>query len=394
MPKEPKTKTGKAAPVVLIHGADEHNVSARAREIVDRLMPPSEQPLGLTIMDGAAGSVAEALSVIGQCVEEIRTSGFLGRKIVWLRNATFLGQDAASKSEHLRNSIDTLASAITAGLPPQHTLVVTAPSVNAKSGLMKACRFAGEVIKFDLQKYQKGENDAVRHARAAFAKHGLLGPENVLDALVERVGTDTRLLDQEIGKLAAFLGDEKNVGHDDLEAVISASRDSTAWTLQDAVGDRHAARAMDALSRLLFKNEAPIGLLMCIETRFRHLLVFREALDKRWVRLSKHTGRGRSHTALVKDNIPERMKQPFTEAISSERGEMHEFVQSKLAGQAERFELEELAACRETIMRTRQAMVSSGTPPALLLKLLIVRLCRVAENDPSINASSGARQLI
>lgn len=374
----PTAQKVKRAPVFLIHGENEFLVSAKARDIVNELVPRDQQTLGLRIIEGKANNVAEALSILNQCLEAVRTFGFLRGMVVWLRGATFFGQDPIAKSTGVQESVNTLASTITTGMPQGHTLIVTASAVDEKSIFAKTCRNSGNVICFDVPKPSQRDKDAIPYANAAFLKHGLRATKDIIAAFVEKVGTDTRQLEQEINKLSVYLGTRKDVGADDLEAIVSISRETFAWNLQDAVGTRDVARSLKILSRLLFQNEDPIGLVMCLENRFRHLLIFREALDNRWIRIN--AGRN-NYSALVKGAIPESMERLLSQALTSDKGKMTPYVQGKLATDANAFTYEELVNCRQLILETRRALVSSTAPGSILLQLLIIKLCRRRRNS-------------
>ena len=78
-------------------------------------------------------------------------------------------------------------------------------------------------------------------ASDAFRKAGLnIGPD-ALGEFLEKTGTDTRQIVQEVEKLSVYLGDRKNVQVADVHAIVSPSREAV-MPIQS--GDTSAALSM------------------------------------------------------------------------------------------------------------------------------------------------------
>jgi DNA polymerase-3 subunit delta len=356
------------AQVHLIYGEDEFSVSAQARAILRQAIPAEEETLGLETIDARAGTVADALNFIQKCREAILTVGFLGgRKAVWLRNANFLDQGILGKSKDVRARLKDLGDAIEKGLPAGHWLVITAPDVDEKSEFFKACQAAGETLAFKSEKAWQREKPALAFAAEAFRELGLAAAGDALEAFVLKVGTDSRQLRQEAEKLAIYLGAERTVRLKDIEAIVAPTREIFSWDLEDALGKRDLGAALRVLRQLLFQKEEPIRLMIGIESRFRSLFLLREALDKRWIRLSGEY--------MVKDAMTAEQEQLFYQALNDNRLKSA-YVGGKRTQQALNFTSAELDACRARILATRRQLVSSSLPPPLAMELLVIKLCQ------------------
>ncbi len=366
-------KTVDMKPVFLIYGEDEFPVSTRTHQLIDQLMSPDEKTMGLEMIDGKADNSSVAIKILRQCLEAIRTIGFLnGRKVVWLRGATFFDQGVVARSKDVQETVSALTTFITSGIPAGHTLIVTAPAVYKKSGFYQACQRAGEIITFAMPKAWNRDSSAVQYARTAFQKYGLRARENVISAFAQKVGTNTRQLDQETNKLSVFLAPRQDVYHDDLELIVSASRDMFVWDIEDSVATGQLARSIKILRQLTFQKEPPIRLLMRLDRLFRNLLVFREAIDNRWITLNTNANQ---HPHTGHEKSPGNMNQLFSQALSSGKGRMPAFVEKKLTEQAKTFSRDSLFKSQELILETRQKLVSSKIPPLILLEILIIKLC-------------------
>ena len=203
-------------------------------------------------------------------------------------------------------------------------------------------------------------------------EHGLRMSDAARQAFLEKVGTDTRLIVNELEKLIAYVGERTDVVPADIAAVTCAARGAISWDLPDAFGRKQLARALTILRRLAFQRESPIGLLIALESRIRDLTIYREGLDKGWLRVA---GKDRFGKPQVKwDNVPPDIDAIFSQEFQKDPRATHPFRIGLLAAQASRFSLQELAVCRSAAVEAHTDLVSSGMSPWLVLELLLIRL--------------------
>ncbi len=371
MTAKPKNETGGADKAVhLVYGEDEYLVSTNAKELVDRLCPKADQAFGLEIVDARVGLVDEAIAAIGRCLDGLRTLGFLGgRKVVWLRDATFLGSGVIGESADVKGRLDELVKLIKAGLPPGQILVVSASKVDGRSAFFKACQSAGSVTKFELpDKSYQLEQQARGMASDAFRKAGLnIGPD-ALGEFLEKTGTDTRQIVQEVEKLSVYLGDRKNVQVADVHAIVSPSREAISWDLADAVGSRDLTRALKVLRQLLFQGENEVGLIIGLEGRFRDLLLYREALDRRWLSV----GGEEPWLKVEWRQSPE--VDEFASSLAKDPRTVNIYRAGKLVAQARRFSRQELVRCQALTLAAHESIISSTYAKELNLEFLLMKL--------------------
>ena len=95
----------------------EYLVTAHARESVDAVCPIDEQALGLEMVDGKASTIDEAVDAIDGVLAALRTIGlFGGKKVVWLRDATFLKHAVIMKNAKVKELLASLAADLKGGL--------------------------------------------------------------------------------------------------------------------------------------------------------------------------------------------------------------------------------------------------------------------------------------
>ena len=83
--------------------------------------------------------------------------------------------------------------------------------------------------------------------------------------LVDLVGGEMGLLDQEMAKLAAYAGDAKRIDAADVDALVGASRAENTWKIFDLIGDGKTGEALTLLDRLFEQGEDPFRLLGAVQ---------------------------------------------------------------------------------------------------------------------------------
>ena len=91
------------------------------------------------------------------------------------------------------------------------------------------------------------------------------------DLLTELAGNHLGLLEQELSKLAAYVGDRKRIGADDVRTLVGGWKAETTWAMTNAVRDGQLGLALGYLQKLLVAGEAPQRILGGISYVFRKL---------------------------------------------------------------------------------------------------------------------------
>lgn len=87
--------------------------------------------------------------------------------------------------------------------------------------------------------------------------------------IVTLAGEGLSLLQSEIAKLAALVGDAEAITKDDVAKVVGGWRMETTWLMLDAVRDGQTGRALQNLEKLLKAGESPVKVLAGVTYTFR-----------------------------------------------------------------------------------------------------------------------------
>jgi DNA polymerase III subunit delta len=89
--------------------------------------------------------------------------------------------------------------------------------------------------------------------------------------LVDLVGNDMGLLDQEILKLAIYVGERKKIEATDVDRLVGNNREESTWKIFDALAANQAPAALAVLDRALEQGEAPLKIMGAFGWQLRRL---------------------------------------------------------------------------------------------------------------------------
>jgi DNA polymerase-3 subunit delta len=89
--------------------------------------------------------------------------------------------------------------------------------------------------------------------------------------LVEQIGPELGLLDQEVAKLALLASADKKITAEMITKHVGGWRAKTAWDMLDLALDGNLPAALEQVDRLLASGEAPIGVLAQVGSTLRRL---------------------------------------------------------------------------------------------------------------------------
>jgi DNA polymerase III subunit delta len=146
-------------------------------------------------------------------------------------------------------------------------LVLDVKSLPANTRLAKLVDKAG-VIDCKSPAAYKLPDWCVRWAAARHDKQLALPAASLL---VDLVGTDMGQLDQELAKLAVYVGDTPRIDSADVDRLVGNSRAEKTFKIFDAMADGNPGEALAMLDRLFEQGEDPVRVLGAFSYQLRRL---------------------------------------------------------------------------------------------------------------------------
>ncbi len=333
----------KPAPTFYIfHGADEFTRAETLADFKRRLGPPDTVDLNTTILDGGTLTLAKLRHAC-------ETIPFLAEKRLVIVEG-LLTRLAPRKDRELSTSQRELLTALADYLPrlPETTRLVfieDKPLPARHSMLQLAQREErGYVKRFD----PPDAKVLPRWIEKRVRKYGGEIEPQAAQQLAAVVGTDLRLLDQEIIKLVTYTQSPTGgqaITIADIEAVVPYAQAAVVFDLVDALGRRDGRTAAQTLHRLLDAGEHPLMLLAMIVRQFRLLIQVKELKAER----------------ATPHDIAKTLR-------------LHPFPARKLHTQATHFTAAQLEAVYRHLLDTDVAIKTGKIDPEVALDLLVAGL--------------------
>jgi len=282
MPK-PKTKSA-STNVYAVLGSDEAEVKRVAAELATQLTPPETGDFGLEVIDGVAESAEQATARIRSTIEALQTLPFFGStKVVWLKNANFLGDTAIARSASVQSALEELSDLVKNGPGSDVIFLISATEVDKRRSFYKSLLKRAETQIFDrLDSSRSGwEEEATEIVRGRAKKRKLQFDDAALDLFVLLTGGDTRQIENELEKIDIFLGKDRGVHADLVRELVPLSRAGVIFELSNALATRDLELALTLVRRLLDQGESAIGiLLVAILPTIRNLLLAKDLMER------------------------------------------------------------------------------------------------------------------
>jgi DNA polymerase-3 subunit delta len=367
-----KTKANTSAAFQAVLGSDDAEVKRVARELADAMTPAGGGDFALEIIDGTAANAAEAATRLRQTMDALQTFPFFGgEKLVWLKNANFMGDTVTGRAADVLEGLEALIEMLTAGLPGGIRFLLSASEVDKRRSFYKSLTKLVKVTVFDVLDTSKSgwEEAAMDIARNVAETAGVRLRHNALELLAIRTGGDRRTIVSELEKLALYVGDaDREATVEDVALLVPMTAEAVIFELGNALASRHTHNALGLLQQLLSQKESPIAiLLVAIIPTFRNLLAVKDLMDRH--KLS------RPAQPFFFGKTLEKLPPQATEHLPRKKdGTVNAFALGIAAQHAHRFTLAELRAAQKTVLEANVALVSGAQDPEGLLQQLVIRL--------------------
>lgn len=366
-----------SGPLFLISGTDEFEVSRNARHLVDALCPPSEQTLGLEVIEGAVDTIDEAVTAVRKCLDALCTVGFFGTsKVVWLRDASFFNEGKPGKFDDVKAAVLGLTEEIKRGFMPGVRLVISAASVDKRTGFYKSVEKSGKVAFHNLpDKNYKWDEHAAGVVQGMLSQVGLRARSDVIRIMVERAGNQSRQLSMEVEKLSLYMKDRVEVTEADVLDIVSPARERGFGEFTDAFGRKDLPGSLKIARQLVHQKESPVGLIIALENRVRDLLTYRTALHRRWARLT-----GSDDWPKLEWSSGGEAESYFS-SLANDPRKANPFWAGILAKQSAKFSMEELQRIQLYLVEEHGKMTGGIAPAEILLEWVLMKTLGVSRDQ-------------
>lgn len=357
----------------LVCGPDDFLVQRAGGEVWSKFCAEVPDEFSREVINGFAGNVAEVEAAVRRFREAVETLDmFGGRKAVWFKDVNFLGDTPTGRSEGAKHQVELLQASLAAVDPAGVAVLLTASPVDRRLGTFK---WFGEHGTVEFQGALEG--DAGAAAMAGFVMEeakrlGVVFEPAAVQLLLERTDQKSRILVQEVGKLAAFAateGAQSTVTVAMVDELTPNFAEGDFFEASEHFFRRKLQPTLDAIRRHFFAGGDARPLLTSLQNRGRLLLQLRALSDS-----GQLTERGVNKAALEK--VAARYATHFegvTEKSSFHITSQHPFYLAQLAEGARLFTVPELLSLQLDFVEAFQKINNPDLEADAVLRDLTVK---------------------
>jgi len=316
------------AHVVLLYGQDQGLIRVRRERLFAAWLDDPADAMALTVLTGD-----EARQDPARLADETQAYSMLG------------GRRALRVIDAGDGVTDALKTVLAFSSVEAPVLVEAPRELAPTSSLRKLCEREPHAAAIPC--YRPEPRDLPRLVEEGLRARGLEAERPALDYLAQHAGADRAVLDQELDKLALYVGATRRVRFEDAAACVGDSAALELDALVHATAGGETARAADLVERLLLAKHTPVGIVRALTNHYRRL----------W-RLASEVEQGGAVDHVLETAKPRiffRAKPAFKRALERRRA-------SRLRT--------DLAA----LVEVERACKTSGRPAELICRRVVLRL--------------------
>ncbi|MDP0491240.1 MAG: DNA polymerase III subunit delta [Verrucomicrobiota bacterium JB023] len=352
-----------------VFGTDEGRVSEEAHALFEKLKPADGDEFANDLIEGVADHAEHAHELASRTIEAIQTIGFFGgAKVVWLKGATFLGDDRTGGAERAKQGVENLLDCLKAGVPPEVEVLISAPAIDKRRAFYKWLAKNANLKtydKIDISKEGWEEEVAAMVTRRA-GELGLEFDGDALDLFVQLAGEDTRQVSNELEKISLYLGSGGRVTLADVRTMVPPTRKGVIWEIGRAIERGEAARAVALIDAQLDKGENAIGLMRAaIIPTVRNQFFAKLALEA-----GARPGNYRAFQSAL-EGLPPEKRAVFPK---KKDGGINAWGLMQAVGKVNQKSLPKLRQAMASALKADKSLVTTGLDHRLVLHRLVVEL--------------------
>lgn len=290
------------AKFTFICGQDDYLVGRVGQERFAAMTADAADEFSREIISGFAGNVDEVSAAVNRFRESVQTVPlFGGRRTVWLRDVNFLGETVTGRADGTLKLVEDLQELLDRINPADLGVIVTAAPIDRRRSFSKWCERNADYVLTDSD---GDANEALSSMVAAEAESlGATVEPAAVDLLVAKVGANTRLLVEEVRKLANYASASEGGRILITEAAVAELTPNFAegdfFETAEAFFSGDLSRTLDALRRHFFTGGDARPVITALQNRNRLLLQMQALVDSDGVRLGPRGLEGLSRAAAA-----------------------------------------------------------------------------------------------
>lgn len=251
---------GKEHRACLVYGPDSGLVRERCKQIREAFLGKDADSFALAELD-----MAKIMEDPALVADELRTVHMLAdKRVVFVRSAT----------DKLTKIIEDAAEFLHDGI----FLLVAGDDLSSRSSLRAWFEKAGNAA--SLPCYHDEARDVQQVIQKHFSAEAIVAEEGVIPYLIQQLGNDRYVTQQELAKICLYAGESKHITLADARALVGYNQEVDMDDVVHAVADRNLKEMDLVLQVQIRENPSPVPYLRALQRYFNRLYALRIEVDK------------------------------------------------------------------------------------------------------------------
>ncbi|MBI2518131.1 MAG: DNA polymerase III subunit delta [Opitutae bacterium] len=231
------------------------------------------------IVSGFANNVDEVETAVNRFREVVLTVPmFGGKRVVWFKDVNFLADSVTGRAEGTLRQVEALQELLAKVNADEVSVVITAAPVDRRRSFPKWCEAHSD---FTLA---GGDGDNAAEALAGVVLGearacGVTFGEGAVELLLQKVGANTRLLTEEVRKLATYAGDPAVIEEAHVAELTANTAEGDFFEAADRFFAGDLPGTLRALQKHFFAGGDARPIISALQNRNRILLQARVLID-------------------------------------------------------------------------------------------------------------------
>jgi DNA polymerase-3 subunit delta len=231
------------------------------------------------IINGFAANVDEVETAVNRFRDSVQTVAmFGGKRVVWFKDINFLADTVTGRSEGALKQVAALQELLEKVNPDEVSVVLTAAPVDRRRSFLKWCEAHGDFTLAGGDGESAGEalvGVALIEAKGA----GVTFAPGAVELLLQKIGPNTRLLTEEVRKLATFVGDGGVIEEVQIDELTPNFAEGDFFESAERFFAGDLRGTLGALQRHFFAGGDARPIISALQNRNRILIQVRVLID-------------------------------------------------------------------------------------------------------------------
>lgn len=266
-------------PFIFICGADDFLASRLGKERFEELARAAgADEFAREIVNGFANNVEEVETAVNRFRDAVQTVPmFGGKRVVWFKDINFLADTVTGRADGTLKQVEALQELLEKLNPDEVAVVITAAPIDRRRSFAKWCEANGDYT------FAGGGADNVEAlAAVALAEARSVGVafgDGAVELLLTKVGANSRLITEEVRKLANYVGDAGTIEETHVAELTPNVAEGDFFEAADRFFAGDLRGTLDALQRHFFAGGDARPVISSLQNRNRILIQARVLLD-------------------------------------------------------------------------------------------------------------------